>query len=146
MTEIIRLDSRAVEQVQKLLNGKSWLNGLAANKAKYLGQGPNLLTFGVLENGELTQAIFVELVGKTGKTYAVTKSAFDKELFNSLCLASSSHSPTVTHHEVYVATEQKSRLDVAWRQSRLGQYTNVCQYYPSTPSSLTFVAMITYPE
>jgi len=133
--ENIKLDNSTKGMVKNLLDHSpiALKNKITANLNNYLSTGSRYVTQAMVRNKDIIRcAVFSTLNTNSAESYFITNNVmFSQELLDTLCLACSSHTPTITRHTCYTNVSEQA-FKTCWYTSRLGRYTTDFKYTPMT--------------
>jgi hypothetical protein len=133
--ENTKLDESARSMVKSLLDHSptALKNKVYSNLNNYLSSGSKYLAQAMVRNNDIIRcAVFSTLNINSAESFFITNNVmFSQELLDTLCLACSSHTPTITRHTCYTNVSEQA-FKTCWYTSRLGRYTTEFKYSPIT--------------
>jgi hypothetical protein len=145
--ENIKLDEASRSMVKSLLDHSptTLKNKVSLNLNNYLSSGSRYFSRAMVRNNDIIRcAAFSTLNVNSAETFFITNNVmFSQELLDTLCLACSSHTPTITRHTCYTNVSEQA-FKTCWFTSRLGRYTTDFKYSLITSEYALVEIMVKY--
>jgi hypothetical protein len=128
MQEVLKLQSGSAKQIRDILSKAAtpWKATLIRDIVRFLISHRSHQAFGLVEERtHIKQLLLFTINEKSATNWLLSvDGTVSSLLFDTLCIASSSNTPTVIHHTIHMDPSLAQAFELAWAQSRLGSYTS----------------------